>query len=114
MPKTALELFLQAEYFGDFTVSSYTPTIVAAPAVILQHSYERLSYVVVNVGNADLYLSIGPSPNAGTGIVLGANGGSMSVNAKEDLAIPGTELYGWCPVGATSCLIQAVERYKES
>jgi len=111
VPKTAMEEFLSEMYGGDYTVSEYTPSIGTAPAVILNHSFERMAYVIINTGGGDLYLSIGPNPNNTQGIILYPGGGSLAVNAQQDLAIPGVELYGWAPAGGTSCIIFAAERY---
>jgi hypothetical protein len=92
--KSALQEYLESRVFGDYTINPTTLNLTNTWSQVLNHNYERMNYCLVNVGNTTIYLQIGRLIPTVIGIALFANGGFMSVNARDDYAMVGIEVWG--------------------
>ena len=89
--RTNLPTLLERE-FGA-TIRTVTDPVVSSVGTttveFLRQDPNRVAFLVINMGDSDLYLGLGPDVSADKGIVLGSSGGSMSVHYKEDGDLPG-------------------------
>lgn len=97
MSKTLFEL-LQA-HFGiktNFRVNPLTVLVEDSATKIFSYNPNRVGFVVVNTGTANLYLSPLNTVTAGGGILLTAGGGSVAFTWDEDFELVSSEFFGIC------------------
>lgn len=78
------------------------PNTAAAPALVVPGDPDSLSLTMVNMGVFDIFLTLIQNATAGTGIRLGANGGSVSITVRDDATLPTRAWYGASPGGAST------------
>ena len=109
---TALQEFLEERFGGRFTIAPSQPAITNVQSQVLPNDFERMAYIMVNPGGSIVFVNFGTFQNLTSGIQLAPNGGSVSVNAHDDLCLPGFEAYAWTVSGASTLSIFAVKRYR--
>lgn len=89
--KAAIVEFLERKYGRAFDIAE-NRLVAAVPALnteILQGDADRIGYIVINLSVANtLYLYFAPVAGVPAGIVLGAGGGALAVDADVDGALP--------------------------
>lgn len=109
--KPALQQYVEDLVGGQFTVQITMPTIGTVPTKVVGNNFERMALTIINTGSVSLLLSPLVSVAAAQGIILGAAGGSLSVNARDDLILPGWEWWGLGSGGTPTTLVIEVLRY---
>ena len=85
----ALE-WIEKEYGGKCKISQSVVSVpTLTPTLVTQNNADRVALVMVNLGTVDTFVT----PNIGTvvagnGVDLGANGGEVSVNVRDDMVLP--------------------------
>lgn len=74
-------------------------------AKILQAKPRRLGFIIVNLSSVSVYVSMANNPSSTKGILLGANGGSLSVDWQKDFTLPSREWYGVAASGTANIYI---------
>lgn len=78
----------------------------AAAAPVLINNPNRVSWTIFNLGGNIVYVSFsGTVPSATHGIEIAANGGFLSVNARDEGELPCRSLVGISPGGASSLYV---------
>jgi len=108
----ALARYLEKR-FGVKTRPIENPTGVtevgANPVLIAPNNPDRLFLLILNLGANDLLVQLKPKPSDTEGIVLGANGGSMTLSADEDAELVGHEFHGMAITGTTKIYVLELE-----
>lgn len=107
----ALQQFIQGEIGGSFEVLVKTVTVNTSPTKILSHNYERLSAVVVNLSTSQVTLSTKSNVAPGTGILLTNTSSSLTLKARDDFALVGSDMYGVVSTGSADVYVLEVVRY---
>jgi hypothetical protein len=107
--KTASELI--QDRFGVKTSYHEQPEITQLETTItksLSYNPNRLGLVFVNTGGNNVYLAPSRDVSVGQGILLTANGGSMSMNILEDFELVNMEWFGIADGAASTCYVVEV------
>ena len=92
----ALSDFVQRKYgvATRFNPTSVNTVVAATPTELWRNNPDRLEVMFFNLGANVIYLNVGPTVADDNGIYLGANGGSVVVNAIEDGELVGFPWWG--------------------
>lgn len=91
--KPALQQFIEDFVGGSFTVAISNPTVNTVATQVAGNNFERMSLTVINSGSVTVTLLPQNNVSASMGIQIAANGGSVSLDAQEDLALVGWSWY---------------------
>lgn len=106
----ALE-YLRKEFGGDFEESEVTGLATQAGVQIVPFDPERVSLTIINLDVVALWIRPNPYPTSNANITLVANGGSFTINAKDDFTLT---TRAWFGAGSTASALfysLAVRRY---
>lgn len=109
----ALEQFLQEQYGGRFVIQPTTVSIGTTLTKAIGHDYERMGLTFINTGANDIHLTPDQSASTSVGVLLGANGGFLSLTAKDDLILVGWDWFAVATTAATNLLIFSIKRYTD-
>ena len=106
----AVEKLIAAEVGGQFVVEQGAVTLSTTLGTVLRNDPERAALLVVNTGATIARLTWERPGGASVSIPIAANGGSLSLNWRDDLVLPTYELLGDVGVGTTTLLTLSVRR----
>lgn len=103
--------FVEGEYGGP--VDEQSATLVIGPSVsrIVDNNPEAVSFTLLNLGSNNLFVALDDSVSASHGILLVANGGSMSLNVRNDQELPARAWFAIAPKGNTDVFYIRNVRY---
>lgn len=96
------------ERFGVKTSYNEQPKVTQVETVktkVLSYNPNRLGLVFVNTGGNNVYLAPSNNVAVGEGILISANGGSISLNILEDFEFASMEFYGISDGAASTCYL---------
>ena len=85
--------FLKREYNGVFAETIAVDSVGIIPAPLFGNDPERGLILLVNLSVNTIYIGYDPQVSSSRGITLGANGGSYSVNIRDDFHLPSMAHY---------------------
>lgn len=91
--KPALQAFVESKVGGGFNVTIDLVSVPAAGILIAPNDFERMALQIINTGGTALAVSPTANQPNTTGILIGANGGNITMNADQDLAMVGWSWY---------------------
>lgn len=93
---TSIQDMLSSRYHVRITTREAAVgfTVGVAAALIVPNNPRRLAIVFVNLSANNIYVSPDNDVAADHGIVLVPNGGTLSLNYREDLVLPSLAWYG--------------------
>lgn len=97
--------WLKKEYGYNILETESTPVTSAVPVEVIQNDPDAVSVTFINFGGQDIFLSLRQNAPASSGIRIVANGGSFSLNLRDDLTLPARSWYATSPGGASSLYI---------
>lgn len=105
--KPALQQFIEDFIGGSFQVTVTTVTVTTTATKLCGNNYERMALTFIDTGGVNV--SVLPANNVSTtlGVMLGASGGSLGLDAQEDLAVVGFDWWGI--VGGSSTTVTVIE-----
>lgn len=106
----AVEEMIAKEISGRFVVESDSITLGVTLGTVLRNDPERASYLIVNTGSVDAQLTWQRPGGLALSVPLVANGGSLSLNWREDLVLVTHELLGTVGAGNTTLMTLSVRR----
>ncbi len=109
----ALSELIDSEYGGRFTSTEVKLATNSASYRGVQNDPNCVATTIVNTGANDVYISPLDPASADAGIFLHANGGAVSLTARDDLTLAGREWYVVSPGGDSSLFVIRVIRYVE-
>jgi hypothetical protein len=95
---------------GRIAVNETRPLAGLALSTILRASPERLSWLIVNRGTVEVSIAFSQDFTAGTGITIGPNGGSLSVNVDQDFLLPTFPVYALAGAAAQQLVVLEIAR----
>ena len=110
--RPALQALLEDELEGAHEPKITTVTTGSNSVQVISQNYERLAFSVSNFGSYDVILTPDAAASSGSGFVLGAGGGFLSVNWRADMLLPGLPWFAESLDGASSLFIIELSRYR--
>jgi|GEM_PF-6001430 len=107
----ALSEYVEKE-FGVKTVTKTNPitdSIKTTPTKVLGNNPDRLAAIIINLGDYTVYLSPRNDVSSTKGIKLSKSGGTLILNAKDDLELVGYEWWGIADGGNSTIFVLEVE-----
>jgi len=111
---SALQAFIDSVAGGPCWVKESTASIGVAEGLIVDHNFERMALAIINTSANTLSLKPGKGATTTNGIILNPNGGSLTVNARDDLALVGWEWWGIAGGAASSIIVFEVIRFSRT
>lgn len=97
VPAGAVAALLSAARFGFPTRAEFTTVNVGTTSTkILDNNPRRVAWLLVNISVNQGYLNFDNLVSSSNGIILGAGGGSVSVEVDEDGETSSWEVFGVC------------------
>lgn len=109
----AVEEIIGREVPGRFAVEESTVVVGTAVSEILKNDPERVSWLLVNTGTTTAQVSFELSPGTPDAIPIFGDGGSLSVNVREDFVLTTHSLLGSVAVGTTTLRLTVIRRVSE-
>lgn len=106
----AVETIIGQEVGGRFTVREKTVAVGTTVVEILNGNPERAGYVVVNTGGVQVQFGWSRPLGSPDAIPLGANGGGISVNVREDFVLPIFPTFAVTASGSTTVRVVEIIR----
>lgn len=101
-----------AEHFGMKTRAVPNPVTASVSTGVTTIAYnnpDRLTLLVVNLSNTEMYLGFFPDVSDTKGILLAASGGMASFTAEEDGELVGYEFLIYCAADDKAIFVLAME-----
>lgn len=111
IPNGAVLDYLRKEFGGDFEESEATGLATQVGVQIVPPDPERVSLTIVNLDIVALWIRPNPLPTSNANITLVANGGSFTINARDDFTLV---TRAWFGAGSTASALYyalSVRRY---
>lgn len=106
----AVEELIARDFGGRVAVEERTLTVTATVGEILRNDPERLGWLLVNTGSVDLEVAWTRPATGVDSIPIQANGGSLSINVREDFVLPTHSLLGRVSAGTTTVRLTLIRR----
>lgn len=103
--------FLQDYFGGDFTVQVSTVAVGVAPGKAVDHNFERVFLGIYLISGGPVWLLTDGTVSSTKGIEIATQGGSMTLNVREDAVLPGFEWFAVSSQANQTLLIVEVIRF---
>lgn len=90
----AARAFTEAALGGPCNEFEDSVTVQTTATSIVNNSPDRVGLVIINLGANDIYIGLTPAVSTTNGIKLPANGGSVSMNVRDDFILPSRQWWG--------------------
>lgn len=108
---SALDRYVNDYVGGRFDVKTETVSIGTTVTQAVPNDFERLAITFINAGANDVHILPNQNVTISRGIVLGANGGFLSLTVRDDLVLVGYDWYGIATTAASDLEVISVLRY---
>ena len=109
-PRTAADEFAYNIYKGKLAAEERDVTVGIAAVELLPNRPERTAWIAVNHSGSDIYLSFREESATGRGLIIPANGGSVSFNLMEDGMVTGWQI--WAISSAAGLTVSMFETFR--
>lgn len=106
----AIYEFLAKEYGGALDPQLSFPSTGVVFASVVGNDPDAMALLFVNNGAQPIFLTLRQSAAASTGVFLAANGGFLSLTARDDFILPALEWFAASPAGASSLFVLRMRR----
>jgi hypothetical protein len=106
--------FIEREFGGAYEEETGLVAISNNPTKILGSDPDRVALTFINDQTATIYITPDNGPSGNRGIQLDANGGSVSMNVRDDLTLPAREWWGYTGTPTQNIFFIAVRRFAQS
>lgn len=91
--------------FGGVPVENENTVSVSTSVLdAILGSGDRLGLLIMNLGAANVFVAVSSAVSANFGVLLGANGGFISMNVRDDFTMPTRNWKTICPAGGPSII----------
>ncbi len=111
---SALQSYIEGLVGGQFTVQLSTVTVNTSSTKLVANNFERMALMLINTGSTNAAVLPSMAVSSTNGVILNANGGSMTLNAHDDLALVGWEWDGITASSSTTFTVMEILRYSAS
>ena len=108
----AIQQWVESNYGGTFQTRESTVAVGAGVTQLVDHDFERVGMVFVNTGAVAATIAPNKAAIITNGILLVAAGGSLTVNVRDDLVLPGFEWSAISSGAGTTIYVLQVVRFK--
>ena len=93
------------DLFGGVAVENEN-TISVSTSVLsaINGNGDRMGLLLMNLGSANSFVAISSAVSATFGVLLGANGGFIAMNVRDDFTLQTRQWWAVCPAGGPSTL----------
>lgn len=93
------------DQFGGVAVENENTVAVNTSVVsAINGNGDRLGLLIMNLGSANVFVAISSAVSGSFGTLLGANGGFISMNVKDDFTLQTRQWFAVCPSGGPSTI----------
>jgi hypothetical protein len=92
-------LFQGVAVENENTVSVSTSVLSA-----INGNGDRMGLLIMNLGAANVFVAVSSAVSSSFGILLGANGGFVSLNVRDDFTMQTRQWWAVCPTGGPSTI----------
>lgn len=103
--------YAQDQLGGPLVENETNPASSATPSVAIDGNGERVALIMVNNGANDIFVAVSAAVGASFGVRLGANGGNVTMNVRDDWTLPTRRWWMVSPSGASNLYIVELYRY---
>jgi hypothetical protein len=111
MSSGAAGQWLARQYGGPVEERETSPATSATAVSVCNNDPEAVQILFVNTGANTVNLGLTVAMAIAGGIILAANGGSVSMSVSEDGTLPSREWFARSAAGASSLYILRIRRY---
>ena len=104
--------YIEKLYGGRYEENDVIVSVGTAATRIVGNSPDRLTLTIINYGANTVYLQPINAPAVKQGIIIDAQGGSVSMNVRDDLTLPSLEWWGIADTAASDIFVLEVTRYR--
>lgn len=103
--------FTAAQLGGPTSEKETVVATGATPVTACGNDPDRVGLVIINLGANTVYAALAGNPSASLGIILNSNGGSLTLNVRDDYSLSTREWSVSSPAGASSVYVLELRRY---
>lgn len=96
--------FWRDQFGGVAVENEATVSIGAAVASVINGNGDRLGLLIMNLGTNNTFVGVSSLVSSSFGILLGANGGFLSMNVRDDFTMQTRQWFAVTPSGGSSTL----------
>ena len=104
--------FTAIKYGGQVQHKVQVLTLGASVISMLAPDADRLGILLVNTSTDLVYVGFDEQVSSSRGIYLAPNGGSLGIQADEDMTLPTLGLYGLSSAASSDILALTLRRFK--
>jgi hypothetical protein len=113
LPKGAAKEVLSVDVGGLVTEIDTNPATSAAAASIVGNDPDAIALNIINLGANNVFIALTPDVSSTKGILIGANGGILSLVLRDDFTLPSREWFGVSPGGASTLYVVRLRRFRK-
>ncbi len=110
---TSLHRFIGAQFGGNYEAQNKSVDILTTKTLVIPHNFNRLGANFANYGSNDVYVWPGELPAGAKGFLVAANGGILTLNARDDLVLVGYDWYATTLTTPASLLVVEIIEYNQ-
>ena len=111
--KPSLQDFVEKFVGGNYFVRVSEVTVTTSPTRVLQGDMERMAATIINTGAEQISVSPLRTVTATNGVILGEGGGSLALQANEDLVLVGWDWWAVTSAATTTVVTMEVIRFNQ-
>lgn len=111
MARSAVAEYLARLFGGDIESPDATVSVGTSAVEVAGGDGERVQLTFVNLSANNIYIAPTPSVSSSRGILVGPNGGSVTMSVVEDGILPSLQWYALASAAASSLYVIRVRRY---
>lgn len=93
------------EQFGGVAVENEnTVSVNTAVVSAINGNGDRLGLLLMNLGSANIFVSVSSAVGTSFGVLLSSNGGFIAMNVRDDFTLQTRQWFAICPAGGPSTL----------
>lgn len=108
--RPALQQYVEKMVDGNYVAATSDVAVTTTAAKITDNDMERMALTFINIGSNPVVLAPLKNPTSSLGIRLGAQGGSLNLNAMEDMVLVGWDWYVIGDGGTSTVTVIEVKR----
>lgn len=108
----AARWFTDQQLGGPALEKESSVNVLSTLSVVIGSNPDRVGLIMINQGAQDAFIALTPAVSTSFGIKLFANGGSVTMQVRDDFTLPSRQWYGFGNGGAVS--IYVLEQISET
>lgn len=101
----AARAYTEDQLGGPCNELESNPTVQTTVGILIGGNADRVGLVIVNQGANDVFISLSAGVSTSNGIRVGANGGSATLNVRDDFTLPSRTWYAIANGGTSAVYV---------